>query len=807
MGTAWRVGGACTAVCLLLAGLAGRVAASTFVLMDEQDLVERSEAALIGRVTAIRSVLDAATGAVLTHVFLAPQSVLYGPVEEAEVVLREPGGVWRGQSERVFGTPEYAVGEDVLVFVSRTRRGELRTTGMAMGKYALHTDRSGVTWATRSFGEGVALFDPARAELRTHPAPDSVPLRQLLQRVRGAAQRRGARAPRPLRASRLGAEVTAARRATFTFLGDPSRWFEPDEGLPLEFRIDATGDSRFGLRDARAAVNDAFAAWSEIPGSSLLLADGGLVPETSFVGCDGPNRVMFDDPLDELERPTDCRGILAIGGFCFDDREKRVVNGRSFNRITVGKVTFAGGWSDCPQWNLCNLAEIATHELGHALGFGHSEDRGATMAAAAHFDGRCAGLTEDDVAAAAFAYPASGEPTATEPDPAATSTPTPTHTATPAHTSTSTPHATATPVRATPTSMPTETSTHRATSTRGRPPTATASSTPPPDATPTPTRTRASGRASVSGRVRYFAADRGVPGVAVSLLGAAEQRAETDALGAFAFSLPESGVHALHPAKSGAAGEAVSSLDAAYVLQVAVGMRELDPVQALACDVTGNGHVSPLDASLILQHRVDARSSFPVAESCASDWLFVPAAAPAGNQEIVDPRTGPGTCRPGSISFAPLSGDVAEQDFSAVLFGDCTGNWRPEGEDGAAVRDAPPGTTLELRPIRRVRGGRLRLPIAVRAPAPFHALDLELRYDRNELELHSVRTGSQEASLVRAKEDVPGRVHLALASAEALQGDGEIVLMVEFQGVLGGNPAPLVRVFAAAVDELAVVRH
>ena len=60
---------------------------------------------------------------------------------------------------------------------------------------------------------------------------------------------------------------------------------------------------------------------------------------------------------------------------------------------------------------------------------------------------------------------------------------------------------------------------------------------------------------------------------------------------------------------------------------------------------------------------------------------------------------------------------------------------------------------------------------------------------------------------MRANEDVPGRVHLALATAEALPGDGSVVLLVEFQGVVGGDASPLIRIFAAAVDELTVVHH
>ena len=84
--------------------------------------------------------------------------------------------------------------------------------------------------------------------------------------------------------------------------------------------------------------------------------------------------------------------MLAIGGFCASS-ETRTVNGTSFRRIRVGKVTFNNGWSSCAGWNRCNLSEVATHEIGHTLGFGHATDFDATMYASAHFDGRCASLS------------------------------------------------------------------------------------------------------------------------------------------------------------------------------------------------------------------------------------------------------------------------------------------------------------------------------------------------------------------------------------------------------------------------------
>ena len=104
----------------------------------------------------------------------------------------------------------------------------------------------------------------------------------------------------------------------------------------------------------------------------------------------------------------------------------------------------------------------------------------------------------------------------------------------------------------------------------------------------------------------------------------------------------------------------------------------MNATQRLACDVTGNGTATTLGATNFLQQRVSLISRFPVAEACASDWLFVPIPAAAPNQTVIQPQNMPAvtTCQPGAIELAPLAGQVTNQDFAAVLVGDCTGNWQ-----------------------------------------------------------------------------------------------------------------------------------
>jgi hypothetical protein len=403
---------------------------TTFVLMDDQQLLATSAAVVVGTVTAIESG-ESSTGAIQTYVHIQPSRVIKGDIGGEPFVLREPGGSFGERREWVYGAPEFWVGERSLLFLSRNADGTLQTNSLSMGKFTLGVDGTGRTTAVREFGYGASVLEPSTGKLADAP-PETQPFVPLLSRLRTLAQTPGADAPRArliLRPQELDVIPTEVHES-FTFLGSPARWFEPDSGQPVVYYVDSTGDSKLGFASSRAAVDGALAAWTNVPTSSLILADGGTTAPGPFAQCT-INRIVFNDPYNEITNPSGCSGVLAMGGFCTNG-QSTVVNGTTFSRIVIGKVTFNDGWSGCSGWNQCNVAEVATHEIGHTIGLGHSADGAATMRASAHFDGRCAGLATDDMNGVSFIYPGSGGPVPTSPPPPApTNTPPPTATPTP----------------------------------------------------------------------------------------------------------------------------------------------------------------------------------------------------------------------------------------------------------------------------------------------------------------------------------------------------------------------------------------
>jgi hypothetical protein len=181
----------------------------------------------------------------------------------------------------------------------------------------------------------------------------------------------------------------------------------------------------------------------------------------------------------------------------------------------------------------------------------------------------------------------------------------------------------------------------------------------------------------VAGAVLHYQSGRAVGGVVVHRLGPTPANTPTDITGQFAFSNLGAGPWTIEPRKTGGDNGAITALDASLVLRDVAGTGPLGLLEALACDVNGDGGLDVADAVLIVSRRVGLIAQFPVAEACSSDWYFYPFPTPVPGQSITYPNPAAVPCRAGSIAYNPLSNQALGQNFIAVLFGDCSGSWRP----------------------------------------------------------------------------------------------------------------------------------
>jgi Matrixin len=386
------------------------VRATTVVPVPEQALIEDAVAIVTGKVILIESYWDAQQEKIFTHISLSIDEILKGEFNTRELVLKQVGGRISDLYSWVYGSPEFTIGEKVLVFLGRNSDGSLRVAHLFQGKFSIFSDtQSGDEFLYRGTPAGVQVLSAPSTSKGVAPQNYEIhALKDYKNRIRETVQKASQFTPQEPSSNIVFFPLLFSSQTEiqekFTFLATPLRWFEPDSFIPVSILINSSGEPltpTFGFDQVRAGLQ----AWSVVAGTNFRFQDAGF---TTAVGIrfDGVNAVSFRDPLGQIGNPVSCSGTLAIGGGFFDPNQSMIVNGQEFKRRIDGDVVFNDGWEGCGFYeNFANFAEVATHELGHVLGLGHSANVDATMSFQAHFDGRGASLRQDDLDGLRFIYP------------------------------------------------------------------------------------------------------------------------------------------------------------------------------------------------------------------------------------------------------------------------------------------------------------------------------------------------------------------------------------------------------------------
>ena len=219
----------------------------------DDDLITGARAIVIGKVRLLACRLDAEQDRIFTYISVDVEETLKGEINARRIVLKEEGGEVDGQGSIIYGTPQFARGERVLLYLDTWGDGSLRVHQMSFGKLTIAEDSAGgEPWLIRADPGCEAMR--AQAATRRHasaPAADQLRLndyRRVIQ-TRLAVNRERAEAfeaatyagvpclsePREY----AGAISRGEMRPQFTLIYSVKsvRWFEPDSNQPVVFYI------------------------------------------------------------------------------------------------------------------------------------------------------------------------------------------------------------------------------------------------------------------------------------------------------------------------------------------------------------------------------------------------------------------------------------------------------------------------------------------------------------------------------------------------------------------------------------------
>jgi len=371
--------------------------AATFVVPDDRDLPKRADAIVVG--TVIDSYPQwSADGGVETLTVFSVGEVIKGNVSPTLNIV-EPGGSIDGVSVVIAGVPRFAAGEKSLLFLRKTGADRWAVADLAVGKFTTVGD--GSERLLQRDADGIVGWDSHLKPFVDRPRDEA----RFLAFVREVAAGRNDaaadyfvdRSPLRPRAQSLTSQSLTPRATIAPFTATSytmnisgamgSRWdVFPN---PVTF-LSGTQTEPGAPGGGTTAIQVAFTSWDNDCGSNVNYVYGGTDNGTHTQGLhdvDGANTILFERDLSSWGvTPFTCSGnsysgTLGIGGITDASGTNTVFN-ETFATTNEADVEMNRGIANCTLlFTNGDFNSAVTHEVGHTLGFRHSDQNRSSGAA------------------------------------------------------------------------------------------------------------------------------------------------------------------------------------------------------------------------------------------------------------------------------------------------------------------------------------------------------------------------------------------------------------------------------------------
>lgn len=354
--------------------------AAVFIVPTDEEMIADSNAILLGLVETQEGVIDS-NGDILTVSHLRVEQALKGSFAEGQLVpLHDLGGIVGTRVMGVSGGVQYTPGERVLVFLSRGGDGNLTTYGLSLGKMRSMRNAAGERIFLRDMQGSVGLGRDGHSAHIEIPRNEDLFVGFIRRTIAREQRDREPQRPRDTRTnanSRIEPDyfqreaaategLTAITNADFeqttnshyppsAYTQGTFRWDIFDRGGSVTYYASGTQPGY----DAIGAAQRALAAWTNDPSSNVNLVYGGT--RTAGFVQDGINAIVFNSSTDV---PSG-----AIGYAKWWANATHTYKGETFYSISEGDVVMRSGLSV----SATAFEEAVTHEVGHTLGFRHSD--------------------------------------------------------------------------------------------------------------------------------------------------------------------------------------------------------------------------------------------------------------------------------------------------------------------------------------------------------------------------------------------------------------------------------------------------